>query len=218
MLFRPIRLAIVDARALHRKILRNYLAEQSNIHVVFGSAGVPDLFEKLESSLVDVLLINMLLPGPNGNEALANIRDRYPDIKILILSVQIDINMVARLLDAGIHGCISKADEPEELLQAIQTASEGRIYRNRFLTDVRHRNKQQSIRSCSIRPEVTLDDREKTILRSLWEEKTNKEIADELFIGIRSVEKIRQDMKEKVGVRSTVGLLKYALTKRIIGT
>jgi DNA-binding NarL/FixJ family response regulator len=54
------------------------------------------------------------------------------------------------------------------------------------------------------------------ILQMIWEEKSNKEIADELLLGVRSVEKIRQDIKEKVGVRSTVGLLKYAIHKKIV--
>ena len=61
-----------------------------------------------------------------------------------------------------------------------------------------------------------LNDREKKIIRLLWEEKSNKEIADELFIGIRTVERTRQEMKEKVGVKSTVGLIKFAIQKKII--
>jgi len=64
---------------------------------------------------------------------------------------------------------------------------------------------------------VSLNEREKKMLQLIWEEKSNKEIADELFLGVRSVEKIRQDMKEKMGVKSTVGLLKYAINQRIIG-
>jgi DNA-binding NarL/FixJ family response regulator len=64
---------------------------------------------------------------------------------------------------------------------------------------------------------VLFTDREIEILKLLWEEKSNKEIADHLFLSVRSVEKIRQDMKEKTGVKSTIGLLKYAIKKRIIG-
>lgn len=63
---------------------------------------------------------------------------------------------------------------------------------------------------------VVLNEREKEILQLLWEEKSNKEIAEHLFLSVRSVEKIRQDMKEKVSARSTVGLLKYAIHNNII--
>jgi DNA-binding CsgD family transcriptional regulator len=64
--------------------------------------------------------------------------------------------------------------------------------------------------------QVNINEREKKILQLLWEEKSNKEIADELFLGIRTVERIRQDLKEKVGAKSTVGLLKYAINQKII--
>jgi DNA-binding CsgD family transcriptional regulator len=62
-----------------------------------------------------------------------------------------------------------------------------------------------------------LNDRERRLIQLIWEEKSNKQIADELFLGVRSVEKIRQDIKGKVGVKSTVGLLKYAINQRIVG-
>jgi DNA-binding NarL/FixJ family response regulator len=63
---------------------------------------------------------------------------------------------------------------------------------------------------------VPLTGREKKVLQLLWEEKNNKEIADEIFLSVRSIEKIRQDMKEKLGIKSTVGLFKYAIERKII--
>lgn len=128
-----------------------------------------------------------------------------------------DSDLISDLLDMGIHGYISKSDEPEELLQAIRAAAENRIYRNRLFTEALYRHKQNTFRAYSDGNTVLLNDREKKILQLLWEEKSNKEIADALYLGVRSVEKIRQDMKEKVGAKSTVGLLKYAIAKRIIG-
>jgi DNA-binding NarL/FixJ family response regulator len=65
-------------------------------------------------------------------------------------------------------------------------------------------------------PQTVFTEREKRILQLMWEEKSNKEIADELFLGIRSIEKIRQVMKEKTGVKSTIGLMKYALRNRLL--
>jgi len=120
------------------------------------------------------------------------------------------------LLDSGIHGYISKSEEPEELLQAIHAVADNRIYQNRIFTEALYRSKQNNISTFTDASSGHLNEREKKILELIWEEKSNKEIADELFLGIRSVEKIRQDMKEKIGVKSTVGLLKYAIRKRII--
>jgi len=216
MLSRPISLAIVDDHVLFRKTLKAFLSDQENISVPVQAADIFDLLNKLKVSSIDVLLIDIFLPEMNGNDALNIIHNEYPAIKILVLSMSTDMNLISDMLDSGIHGYISKSDEPDELLLAIQAVSEGRIYRNRLFTEALYWNKQNNIRSLAKEPFILLNEREKKILQLIWEEKSNKEIADELFLGVRSVEKIRQDIKEKIGAKSTVGLLKYAIHKNLI--
>jgi DNA-binding NarL/FixJ family response regulator len=217
MLFKPINLAIVDDHALFRKMLKNYLSEQKNMHVVVQATDMMDLLYKMQNHAVDVLIMDLLMPGLHGGDAVKAMKSQCPDVKILILSMSDDLDVIIELLDAGIHGYISKTDEPEEMLQAIQAVSENRIYRSRLFTEALYRTRQHTITSNANESLVNLNDREKKILQLLWNEKSNKEIADELFLGIRSVEKIRQDIKEKIGVKSTVGLIKYAIRNKIIG-
>jgi DNA-binding NarL/FixJ family response regulator len=217
MLSRPINLAIVDDHVLFRKTLKAFLSDQENFNVTVQAADMFDLLNKLRTTSIDVLLMDIFLPELNGNEALKGIRSEYPAVKIIVLSMSTDLDLISDLLDAGIHGYISKGDEPEELLQAIRAVADNRIYRNRIFTEALYWNKQNNIRSHLEKSDKSLNEREKKILQLIWEEKSNKEIADELFLGVRSVEKIRQDLKEKIGVRSTVGLLKYAISHRIIG-
>jgi DNA-binding NarL/FixJ family response regulator len=219
MLSRPINLAIVDDHVLFRKTLKNFLSEQDNLNVNVQAFDVFDLLNKLKASFVDVLLMDLLLPEINGVEALKAIRHEYPTLKIIVLSMSADMEMISGLLDAGIHGFISKGDEPEELLKAILAVSDNRIYRNRLFTEALYWNKQNNIKGPAETEKINapLSEREKKMLQLIWDEKSNKEIADELFLGVRSVEKIRQDMKEKIGVKSTVGLLKYAISEKIIG-
>jgi DNA-binding NarL/FixJ family response regulator len=216
MPLRSINLAIVDDHAIFRKTLKSFLSEQKDLQVAVQASDIPDLLNKLRTSSIDVLLMDIFLPQLNGNEALRMIRNEYPGIRILILSISMDMNLISDLLDAGIYGYVSKADEPEELLQAIHTVADNHMYRNRLLTEALYWNKQNNIKSYTNGSHVTLNEREKKMLQLIWEEKSNKEIADELFLGVRSVEKIRQDMKEKIGAKSTVGLLKYAISKSII--
>jgi DNA-binding NarL/FixJ family response regulator len=217
MLSKTINLAIVDDHALFRKTLKNYLSEQENLHVAVQAADIFELFSKLKEVSIDVLLMDIFMPELSGNEAIKAIRTDYPDMKILVLSVNTDMDMISDLLDAGIQAYISKADEPEELLQAIQAVAGNRIYRNRIFTEALYWNKQNNKSAYMDDPHTSLNEREKKMLQLIWEEKSNKEIADELFLGVRSVEKIRQDIKEKIGVKSTVGLLKYAIHNKIIG-
>ncbi|HEY4205787.1 MAG TPA: response regulator transcription factor [Puia sp.] len=217
MLSQPINLAIVEDHALFRKTLKNFLLTQDSINVAIQAPDVTDLLHKLKTVSVDVLLMDIFLPDSVGSEVLKAIRNEYSTLKIILLSVSTDLNLISQLLEAGIHGYISKADEPEELLLAIRAVAENRIYRNRIFTEALYWNKQCTFKCQDEKPVVHFNEREKKMLQLIWAEKTNKEIADELFLGVRSVEKIRQDMKEKIGVRSTVGLLKYAIHHRLIG-
>jgi len=216
MLHNSIQVAMVDDHSLVRKALGNYLSQQEKIEIAFESSDVQDLTNKLKRYAIDILLLDLFMPKVNGGDALAAIRNEYPHIKIIILSMCTDISVVNTLLDFGIYGYISKSDDPEELLKAIKAVSENRIYRNALLTEALYLHTQNNIKTNNREIQVNFDEREKKIIQMLWDEKNNKEIADMLFLSVRSIEKIRQDIKEKLGVKTTIGLLKYALAKKII--
>jgi DNA-binding NarL/FixJ family response regulator len=217
MLSTALHVAIVDDHSLFRKTLRNYISDQKGIQVVLQASDMDDLQDKIKDVSVDVLVMDLFMPGLNGNDAVRLIRSEYPEVKILILSMSNDMDLIGDLLDSGIYGYISKGDEPEDLIRAIHTVSANEIYKNRIFTEALYWNSRNHIKARAIGGQEPLNEREKKILQLIWEEKSNKEIADELFLGVRSVEKIRQDIKEKIGVKSTVGLLKYAIQKKIIG-
>jgi DNA-binding NarL/FixJ family response regulator len=218
MLPKLINVGILDDHIMFRKTLKNYLCEIRNLNVVIQSSDIPDLLNKLKQFQVHILLMDIFMPNLNGAEALKLIKEEYPEIKILILSTCTDMELLSNLLDLGVYGIVSKADEPEELIHAITSLSEGKLYRSTLLTEVIYWNKQTNIKKGLESLNITLSDREIKILQLLWEEKSNKEIASELYLSVRSIEKIRQDMKEKLQTKSTIGLLKYAIQKRIIGT
>jgi len=214
MLSKVLHVAIVDDHSLFRKTLKNYISDQKGLQVVLQASDMDDLQDKIKDVSVDVLVMDLFMPGLNGNDAIRLMRSEYPDVKILILSMSNDMDLISDLLDLGIYGYISKADEPEDLIRAIHTVSANEIYKNRIFTEALYWNSRNQIKARTIGALEPLNEREKKILQLIWEEKSNKEIADELFLGVRSVEKIRQDIKEKIGVKSTVGLLKYAIQKK----
>lgn len=215
MLSKLTNVAIVDDHTLFRKTLNNFLSSQENVQVVVQSPDIPDLLEKLKQEHVDILIMDLFMPKLFGNDAVKIIQSEYPEIRILVLSMCTDMELLSGLLDAGVAGILSKTDEPEELIQAIVALAEQRIFRSRLFTEAMYWNKQNNFKKNGA-AEIPLNDREREVLQLLWEEKSNKEIADHLFLSVRSIEKIRQDMKEKLGVRSTVGLLKYAISRKII--
>lgn len=212
----PINVALFNEHTLFTKVFKNYLEDQENIRVSFHASELFDLLRKLDVHSANVLLTDLFVDKQNVMETLDAIRNKYPDIRILVLSWPIDVGLISDLLDLGIHGYISTMDDPEDVLQAIMAVSNGKLYRNKLFTEALYLNRQNSANVYTTCSSAILDDREKKILQLLWEEKSNKEIADEIFLSVRSIEKIRQDMKQKLGIRSTIGLLKYAIEKKII--
>jgi DNA-binding NarL/FixJ family response regulator len=212
----PINVAIVDDHTLFRSLLKSYISDENNLKVVIASPDIADLLGKLEQTKVDILVMDLFMPGLSGFEAVKVIRNKYPDIKILVLSMCTDMNLLSDLLYEGVYGILSKADEPEEVLRAITSISEQRIYKSKLFTDAMYWSTQINMKTDVIYPDIELNERERKILELLWEEKSNKEIAGELFLSVRSIEKMRQDLKEKLGIKSTMGLLKYAINKKII--
>ena len=211
MMSNPVKLAIADDHTLVRKSIKRYLSQQTNLNVVFQASDTAELLNKLADSTIDILLTELFMPG-STLDVLRKIRQQYPQVKILVLSMSIDLDLVSEILDIGVYGCLSKSDGPEDLILAIIAASHDQIYRNRLYTDALYWNKQQKAGK-EAKERVPLTEREKKVLALLWEEKSDKEIADDICLSVKSVEKIKRDMKEKLGVRSTIGLLKHAVEK-----
>ena len=212
----PINLAIVDEHVLFRKTLKNYLSEQKDLTVVLQTSDTSELFDQVSRLSVEILLFGTTVSGLHGNSILEGIRTMHPSLKVIVLSMSTDIDLISSMLESGIYGYICKEDEPEELIKAIRVVSEDQIYRNRLFTEALYWNKQNHISPNTNGYALPVSEREKKMLQLIWEEKSNKEIAETLYLGVRSIEKIRQDLKEKIGAKSTVGLIKYAIKKGIV--
>jgi DNA-binding NarL/FixJ family response regulator len=212
-----INLALVDEHRVHRQVFSSFLSQYHDITVTIETANGCDLLHWLTKRDCNVVLLDLHRSVLNGIQTIKAVREGYPDIKILVLSLDADLDLASNLLDIGIHGYLSKSDAPEELYEAIKAVYQNRVYRNKLLTEALYFAKYSDLRnSGKQKKKVHFDNREINILKMLWEEKCNKEIASEISLGIRSVEKIRQDMKKKLGVSTTVGLLKYALKNKLI--
>jgi DNA-binding NarL/FixJ family response regulator len=212
-----INLALVDDHRVFRKALSSYLSHYSDINISIEAANGSELLQALETTPCNVVLLDLHTSVSKGIETIKILQQAYPDIKVLVLSVEADLTLTSNLLELGIHGYLCKSDEPENLYEAVRAVHTDRMYRNRLFTEALYFAKYNSLSAQNkARKKVDFDSREINILQLLWEEKGNKEIASAIFIGIRSVERIRQDMKRKLGVTTTVGLIKYALENQLI--
>lgn len=211
-----IRTCIIDDHTLFRSCLKDYLAKQSDISVELDLEDPTVLLEKLERCKIDIVIVDLFMPKMAGEELVKLLKNRYPTTKIIVLSMCTELKEISNLIDQGIHSYISKADNIEDLVRAIHAVSEDKIFRNKLFTEALYWHSLQNAGKNSNGKNIQFSERDKKVLQLLWEEKNNKQIANELFLGVRSIEKIRQDMKERLGVKTIIGLLKYALTHRLI--
>lgn len=212
-----IKIAIADNHNLFRKALKNLLISIDDFEVVMESTNGSDFVEKLVYHKdVDIVLLDLSIPGMGGRETLQLLHNKYPHIKVIVLSTHMDLKTVSDLLNFGIYGYIPKEAELVELVEAIKGASRGLLYQNKILTDALYWRTNHVMKGSFGRNGHYINEKHKKILQLLWQEKTTQEIADEVFLSVSAVDKIKQQLKEKTGARTTVGLIKYGIEKAII--
>lgn len=211
-----VNLMILDSSVLFVKALKNYFSDKVPVIAVIQSSDKEHLTTQLKQCPIDVILIDIQMP--NVLDIVCTVRYEYAMIKILLLGMHTDMKFMTELLDLGIYGVISKADDPEDLFRAVISVKDHHVYRNKLFTDLLYERTLKEGRTGRIEHMISLSDREKKLLQLLWEEKNNKEIAQTLYISVRTVEKAKQTIKDKLGIKSTVGILKYAIKNKIISS
>jgi len=207
-----IKIIIADDHKIFREGLAELLNKEKEILVKGDAGNKIELMELLKMHEVDVIIMDIDMGETSGIDLTANIKTERPDVKVLALSMHGDKNYIVKMLEAGANGYILKNAGKEEMLNAIRTVASGNTYfssqvSSKLLEDLIHP------RSTKIRkPEGTsLTDREIEVLKLITEEYSNSEIAERLFISIRTVDTHRRNLLDKLGVKNTAGLVKYAL-------
>jgi DNA-binding NarL/FixJ family response regulator len=147
------------------------------------------------------------------------VREKYPHVKVIILTMYEDDNFIVHLVENGANAYLLKNSEPEEIYEAICTTFDKGFYFNEnvnlaLLKKVLHKNKQQF--KPTFKNEVQLSDRELEVLKLICNEFTTQEISEKIFLSPRTVEGLRQKLLEKLNVKNTVGLVLYAFRNSLI--
>lgn len=162
----------------------------------------------------DILITDMNMPEMDGLELTNKMKAKYPDVKILVLSMHKDRETVSNIVNSEADGYILKNSNKSDLIKAIRNVGDGgTYYSNEIIPIIMDRYHKLEKR---IAAEQLLSDREKEVVALIAQEYNNDQIADKLFISKRTVETHRKNMMAKTGVNTTVGLLKYAVRNEII--
>jgi len=212
----PTRVAIVDDQKLFRGGLKMILSEDPAINVVFEAGNGKQFFERLAFEPVNVVILDVEMPVMDGIETLKRLQQKYPDIKVLMLTMHDSDRLINHLMQCGASGFLLKDEEPEIVRTAVnRVASEGVFFRDYVSRALLKRSKQNS-RNQQERFSSKLSEREREVLQLLCQEYTSKEIAEKLYISYRTVEGHRRSMQEKTGSRNIVGLVLYAVERGLV--
>lgn len=205
----PYRIVLADDHALLREAIRKSLAEIPDFQVVGEAGDGLELLELLKLSVPDLILLDISMPRFNGLLAAAEIKKRYPRVKILILTMIKIGEFLHRALKIGVNGYLLKENVFSDLIAAIRTIQKGETYLSPLLS-----GKISQIMVDSGRPDGPLTKREISVLQLLSEGKSSREIAELLFISIHTVNSHRSNIMRKLKLRKTVDLVKYAIQKQ----
>ena len=207
-----VRIIVVDAQALVADGLRYRLADEPAFIVVAHAHGGKELFEQAEVAAADLVLMDISLPGMDGIDTTRRLHRSHPDLKVLAHSALTDIEYVNSMLIEGAAGYLWKNAPKEELVTAIRTVMDGK----RYLSEAVRQSIEKGYAYTEKRmggEYIGLTPREREIIRLVALEKTNDEIAATLFVSPETIKTHRKNLMTKLNVRSTAGLVKYAVDR-----
>jgi DNA-binding NarL/FixJ family response regulator len=205
---------VADDHPVVRKGLQICLAKQGNMRIVGEAADGDEALRKARELSPHVVLMDISMPGMNGLAVTEVLRKELPQIKVLILSVHNNKEYIFRVIQAGAHGYVSKEAPPEEVLRAIESVYEGEPF---FSEDIARAALSEFVTSGGkMEPFAQLTSREREVLVQIAEGKSNKEIADRLGIGVRTIETHRERIMRRLNIHSVAGLTKYAIANGLI--
>ncbi|MEQ6119832.1 response regulator transcription factor [Reichenbachiella sp. MALMAid0571] len=204
---------IADDHKMFREGLAELLGKEHNMEVVGDVGSGKEIRELLEQQKVDIILMDIDMGETNGIDMTAEIKKDYPDIKILALSMHGDKNYIIKMLEAGANGYILKNAGKEEMINAIHTAANGNTYFSSQVSAKLLDHISNPVTKKKKTEDTPLTDREIEVLVLISEEYSNPEIAEKLFISVRTVDTHRRNLLDKLGVKNTAGLVKYAIQK-----
>ena len=208
-----IRIGIVDDHTIVRTGLRQFLSEQVDFQVTGEAANGKEALELARSGDVDVLLLDISMPGQGGVDALAAIKARRPELPVLILSGFPEAHYATALLKQGASGYLNKECDPDEIANAIRTVARGR----RYITPAVAELLADGVAGGGDRlPHEALSERELQVFLRLAKGETVGHIADSMFLSAKTVSTYRARVLEKLKLETNSDLTYYALKNGLI--
>ncbi len=207
----PYRIVLADEHILFRQGMKRIIDEMPETRVVGEANDGQEVIELVKKLLPDLAILDISMPKLSGIEACRQIRHLFPNVKILMLTMHKDREYLYHAISAGAQGYLLKEDSDEELFAAIGTIRKGAIYVTKALAGVVSTDISALFQGGERRLSRSLTSREKEVLKFISEGKSNSEVAEILRISIRTVETHRANIMNKLDLRNTAELVRYAI-------
>ncbi len=214
-----ILIAIADDEALFRRGMRLILEDYSGLKVIIEAENGQHLLDCIRASdeLPDVLLLDLKMPVMGGIEAAEIIRREFPSILIVVISSHFSKAFIINMIEIGASAYLGKNTAPDEVVETIRMVREKGFYYNTEVMGIIRENIMSPMQTRANREQIIdITNREKEVLQLICEECTTQEIADRLFISVRTVDGHRNNLLSKLGCRNTAGLVVYALQNGLV--
>lgn len=209
-----IRIFLVDDHKIVRDGIRSLLIDQEHIQIVGEASNGKEAIQQLEKAYpVDVVLMDINMPEMDGISCTKTLKEMGCDCKILALTMIKEDQHIRSMVESGASGYLLKDAGEEELVQAIENVADGKPYFSDEATAALLRQFVTKKHGHEPTKGMDLTEREIQVLKLITEEFTNQEIADKLFISVRTVDAHRRNLMEKIGAKNMAGLVRYAIEK-----
>jgi len=212
-----IKVAIADDHKIFRDGIKMALKDRAYLRLLWEAEDGKDLVHKLKLKVPDVLLMDIRMPEMDGINAIPLIRKEYEAVKIIVLTMYDDQELITKMMEMGANAYLTKTSDPEEIYNAILTCMNDDFYFNDLVNKavlLKLQHKKQ-VRQFYPNP-VKFSEKELRILQLIAEDKTTEEISKEVFLSPRTIETIRQNMKSKANAKTIAGLIMYAMRNKLI--
>ena len=213
------KIILADDHSLFRKGLKSLIQGIDSMQVIAEAGNGQELLNLLDEpgNIPDIILMDLNMPVITGIEATEKIQAKYPEIKIIVLSIHTDEQFVVQLIQKGASGYLFKNAEPEEVEQAIKDVAETGFYFNeKVLSAIRKGVVLKQNPLHFNRSAIELSPREIDVLKLICKEMAAPDIAQELFISTRTVNGHRQNLLDKTGANNTAGLVIFAIKNHFV--
>lgn len=213
-----IQLLIADDHKMFVDGIESILKGEKDLKVVgrcFEGTAVIDSLKQVD---VDIILLDVNLPGLNGIEVCKQIKSKFPKVKVLAISMFNEQSYVTEILNNGASGYILKNTGRDELIKAIKTVNDGQSYFSKDVTETIMKglmdHRKGSKARTTLMPKISR--REKEVLELIVKEHTTQEIANQLYISLKTVESHRSSLLAKLNARNSAGLVRIAMENKLV--